>query len=194
MKIMMYGLPALTLIFTWWLPAALQLSFFVSGLLSFFQASLFKAPWFRSYFNMTPLLEAPTPGQKAPSPYKGTMNVRAKPVIDATYTKADDPPPPLSKAKQGVEGAGRSPLKVLNPKKVLDGAMKDIMSSYEGARKTVTDLKERGEKKMEQRNEKSDREAAERYEKKRQEEIRRERWERENERRAERAARRMNQK
>ncbi|KUJ17505.1 uncharacterized protein LY89DRAFT_549218, partial [Mollisia scopiformis] len=52
---MMWGLPLVSLLFTFWLPAALQLSFFVSGLLSFCQATLLRQPWFRNYFNMTPL-------------------------------------------------------------------------------------------------------------------------------------------
>ena len=186
MKLMMYGLPAITLILTSWLPAALQVSFFVSGLLSFFQASLFKAPWFRSSFNMTPLPVAPVapmPGQGASTTYKGTMNMRAKPIIDAKGVVI--PTQPVE--TQAAEGASRTPLKA---KKVLDGAMKDVMRGYEGARKTFSDVAARGKKGVSDRVEKGDRAAAEKYETRRQGEIEQMRLEREQKRRADRATRR----
>ena len=129
---------------------------------------------------MTPLPAtpvAPVPGQKAASPYKGTMNVRAEQIIDAKGVVIPTQPKD-------------APLKA---KKVLDGAMKDIMSGYEGARKTVLDVAAGRKKGADARMGKSEREAAERYEKKRQGEIRKEKQERENERRAERRARRRNQ-
>ncbi|KAJ5050804.1 uncharacterized protein L3040_002673 [Drepanopeziza brunnea f. sp. 'multigermtubi'] len=52
-KFMLWGLPTLTLIATWWLPACLQLSFLVTGFISYLQGAAFRNPWFRSYFNMT---------------------------------------------------------------------------------------------------------------------------------------------
>ncbi|KAF8846941.1 hypothetical protein BDZ45DRAFT_755435 [Acephala macrosclerotiorum] len=76
----MWGLPLVSILFTFWLPAALQLFFFVSSLLSFGQATLFRQPWFRSYFNMTPLPQ-PKGSGPMPSPYKGNFKVAAKPVL-----------------------------------------------------------------------------------------------------------------
>lgn len=75
-KAFMYGLPALTLVFTSWLPAGVQLSFFVSGVLSCIQAFTFRNAKFRRYFNMTPLpIATPKPSGGPPSPYKGTIRL-----------------------------------------------------------------------------------------------------------------------
>jgi YidC/Oxa1 family membrane protein insertase len=55
LKALAYGLPALTLIFTSWLPAGLQLSFFVSGLASAGQATAFRSNAVRERLGMVPL-------------------------------------------------------------------------------------------------------------------------------------------
>jgi YidC/Oxa1 family membrane protein insertase len=86
-KIFMWGLPAITVIFTWWLPAALQLSFFVSGVLSYGQSSLFKWGRFREWAKMTPLDPIPSSSTPTPSVYKGEMKVRA-PLTTAELDKS----------------------------------------------------------------------------------------------------------
>lgn len=52
---MQWGMPGLSLIFTSFMPAAVQLSFLASSSISFGQATLFRNPQFRSWANMTPL-------------------------------------------------------------------------------------------------------------------------------------------
>lgn len=67
---MMWGMPAISLAFTSFMPAAVQLSFFVSSSISFGQATLFRSPKFRSWANMTPL------PNKNPSPSASTLRMR----------------------------------------------------------------------------------------------------------------------
>ena len=168
MKLMMYGLPLLTVIFTWWLPAALQLSFFVSGILSFGQASLLKMPAVRSYFNMQPLPEGPagttgpisplSPATKPPSPYKGNLKVRA-PLSTAELNKAFQEGRKQSffaKATKSV--MDNSPLGEIGK---AGGSMMDKARERKAANDAKTERKARDE-----------------YEKKRQKEIREENEER----------------
>ena len=72
MKLMAYALPAFTLLFTWWLPAGVQLSFFVAGVISACQSLLFRWAPFREFFNMTPMPKGPGLFNKPaePSPYQ----------------------------------------------------------------------------------------------------------------------------
>lgn len=58
MKLFAIGMPLLTLVFTYWLPAGLQFSFLLSGVLSAGQATMFRNPAFRAKFGMAQL---PTP-------------------------------------------------------------------------------------------------------------------------------------
>jgi YidC/Oxa1 family membrane protein insertase len=152
MKLMMYGLPVLTLLFTWWLPAAVQLSFFVSGVLSFGQASLFKMPAFRSYFNMYPLpaAAAPTTSDGKPStPYKGNMKVRA----------------PLTQVE--LNNAFQESRK----QSMLGKAKKSMMDATKEVRTAGGTMMGKTTESLERRRERSEKESRERYEKKRQEEI-----------------------
>ncbi|SZF00019.1 unnamed protein product [Blumeria hordei] len=55
LSIMKWGFPLLSLVFTSWLPAAVQLHFFASGLLSLAQSTLLRQPAFRTAMSMTPL-------------------------------------------------------------------------------------------------------------------------------------------
>jgi YidC/Oxa1 family membrane protein insertase len=55
---LIYGMPTISLVFTSFLPAAVQLSFLVSTLMSATQSGIIRNPRFRSWANMTPL---PTP-------------------------------------------------------------------------------------------------------------------------------------
>ncbi|QSZ31226.1 hypothetical protein DSL72_000789 [Monilinia vaccinii-corymbosi] len=61
---MQWGMPALSMLFTSFMPAAVQLSFLVSSAFSFGQSTLFRTPQFRSWANMTPLADPnPSPSQ-----------------------------------------------------------------------------------------------------------------------------------
>jgi YidC/Oxa1 family membrane protein insertase len=151
MKLMMYGLPAITLLFTWWLPAALQLSFFVSGLLSFGQASLFKWPWFRNYMNMTPLPTGPVaaPDDRTPSPYKGTMKVRS----------------PMSTAELN------SAFQESRKQSLLEKAKKQVMDNTKEIRTAAGTMMNKTQGSLKGRQEKAEKKARDEYEKKRKQEI-----------------------
>ncbi|KAK0103111.1 Mitochondrial inner membrane protein oxa1 [Cadophora gregata f. sp. sojae] len=76
-KALMWGFPALSLLCTWWLPASVQISFFVSGLLSMGQATLFRKDWFRNYFNMIPLPAKKTPNAPGAPKFRGDLKIAA---------------------------------------------------------------------------------------------------------------------
>ncbi|KAF7853653.1 hypothetical protein EAF04_010644 [Stromatinia cepivora] len=78
--IMQWGMPALSMIFTSFMPAAVQFSFLVSSSISFGQATLFRSPKFRAWANMTPL-----PNQN-PSPSENTLRMREVPVTQGETT------------------------------------------------------------------------------------------------------------
>jgi YidC/Oxa1 family membrane protein insertase len=189
---MKWGLPAASLLFTFWLPAAVQLSFFVSGLMSFGQAALFRQSWFREYFKMTPLPKNSIPGKKAaeePSPYQGKMKIAANPVLSQAE---------LSKRFQGAQQSGlNQKLSQIREKKPPGGALDKVISgAFKDVKGTVDEIKQAGSgvmssasEMMSSRVKKSDRKQAAIYENKRQEQMKKERWAREAEQRAERAAR-----
>ncbi|KAI9744183.1 MAG: Mitochondrial inner membrane protein oxa1 [Claussenomyces sp. TS43310] len=80
-KSLSYVLPGITLIFTAWLPSGLQLSFFISGLLSYLQSQIFRNPAFRARFGMQPLPEKPVDPFKKdaePAPYQDRVIVVPK--------------------------------------------------------------------------------------------------------------------
>jgi YidC/Oxa1 family membrane protein insertase len=64
-----YLLPLVTLAFMWYQPAALQLSFFITGLYSSVQSAVFRNPRFRDWAGITPIAAAPN--QNAASPSQG---------------------------------------------------------------------------------------------------------------------------
>jgi YidC/Oxa1 family membrane protein insertase len=189
---MKWGLPAASLLFTFWLPAAVQLSFFVSGLLSFGQAALFRQSWFREYFNMTPLPKNAIPGKKAAeesSPYKGKMKVIANPVLSQAE---------LSNRFQGAQKSGLnqtlSQIRENKPpggalEKVINGAFKDIKGTVDEIKDAASGVMSKGKESLSSRVAKSDKKQAAIYEKKRQEQIKKERWAKEAEQRAKRAER-----
>ncbi|RFU30746.1 hypothetical protein B7463_g5613, partial [Scytalidium lignicola] len=172
-KFFMYGMPAISFAFTWWLPAAVQISFFVMGITGWMQSILFQNPAFRRTFGM-PALPTGSTGAGGPnSPqYKGHINIRAS--------------SPLESQSSAVQAS--------KPKGVVDGALKDIMSTYQGAKQSLSEVTGKGKDSLEKRRQKSEREAAERYEAKRQAELKKQAWEKENQRRAERAAKKLKRK
>ncbi|CZS90190.1 hypothetical protein WAI453_004293 [Rhynchosporium graminicola] len=87
-KAMIWGMPLLSFLCTFWLPAAVQISFLVSTILSFGQATLFRKDWFRERFNMYPLpnhiLKRTTPTKtiaavEKPSPYRSDIRLSPRP-------------------------------------------------------------------------------------------------------------------
>jgi YidC/Oxa1 family membrane protein insertase len=81
MNTMMWGLPGISLIFTSFLPASVQVSFLITGILSYLQSAMFRSPWMRSKLNLTTLPTKAKPGEAPPSPYKGTLKTKASPVL-----------------------------------------------------------------------------------------------------------------
>lgn len=194
MKVMTYVFPSITFLFTAFMPAALQVSFFVSGLLAFGQARLFRLPAFRSYFNMYPLT---TPGAAKPTPYKGTMKVRA-PMTQAELNRTYQGSRSVTTASHEIKAeqpAPQAPGKENPIKKfvvsTVQGTVKDISGTVKDVTQSAKDLLGKGKEGLKERQLKSERAAAAAYEEKRQKEIRQERYEREQQRRAEREARRM---
>ncbi len=186
-KALTYGLPGLTVLFTWWLPAAVQISFFVSGLLSFAQASMFKSPVFRNYFGMTPLPSSTNPTTR-PSPYKGTMKLAAAapaPGTSASATPKSSPVLSTSELNSRFEASSISNESASPPRSKL---LSKLLNPINQARDSARGVMKKANENMDGRREKNEIAEKRKYELKRQEELRKERWERENERRAERAA------
>jgi YidC/Oxa1 family membrane protein insertase len=183
----MWGLPGLSLIFTWWLPAALQLSFFVSGILSFFQASALRQPWFRRIFRMTPLpTKAPV---TAPAPYQGKLKIAANPVLSQ------------AELSQRFQGAGNTAEKIGEIQKaappgvvgkIFGGAVKEVKGAVDGIKDSAMGVVNMSKEKLASQTEsgtkKADAKERKRFEEKRQEELRKARWDLEAAKRAERAA------
>jgi YidC/Oxa1 family membrane protein insertase len=192
MKVLTYVFPAITFIITAFMPAALQVSFFVSGFLSYLQALLFRWPAFRSYFNMYPLAsEAPAVASK-PTPYRGTMKVRA-PLTQAELNRTYQGSRSASTASPaGSAEAAKAPDNAVKKfmTGTVQGTIKDLSSTVKEVTNSAKELLGRGKESLQERQAKSDRSAAAAYEERRQKEIRQERYERAEARRAERAARR----
>lgn len=182
MKIMQVALPTITLAVTGFMPAAVQISFLVSGILSLIQASLFRRPAFRSFFKMYPLPASNVSSTSTPSPYKGTMNVRApltQSELNSTYQQSRSSTTATTSSKQGkirkfVTGT-------------VQGAAKDIKTTFTDAKQSAIELAGKSKDSIAQRQAKNDRATAAAYEEKRQKEIEQERYERENYRRTRRA-------
>jgi YidC/Oxa1 family membrane protein insertase len=177
-KAMMWGLPAISLLFTFWLPAALQLSFLISGICSFGQATLLRQTWFRDYFKMTPIPQNPSNTPKPVDPYKGNLKVAANPILSQAE---------LNARFQGAQETKKSssPTGVIGKivgKVTATGPLGEIKDAYKGVVEKATEQNNRS-------NAKADVKRQKRYEEKRQEELKKQRWEIENQKRAERAAR-----
>lgn len=117
MKMFAIGMPLLTLIFTYWLPAGLQLSFLLSGILSAGQATLFRNPDFRAKMGMA---ELPKP-----------VDPFAKPEI-------------MSKYREDIMTAEQMREKYEAPKAegILGGFKERITDLKESAGKSVKEMKE----------------------------------------------------
>lgn len=180
----MWGLPLVGLLFTFWLPAAIQLSFLVSGICSFGQATLFRQVWFREYFKMTPLPQTANGAPKPLSPYQGNLKVAANPILSQAELNSRFQRSQVSQSQTAEE---------IRKLSAPTGVIKKILGQVTGTTSEIQDaikgVIEKGKDYNENRNLGIDKKEQQRYEKKRQEELRRQRWEIENQKRAERAAR-----
>ena len=192
-KAFMYGFPALSLMFTWWQPAALTLSFFITGCLSYAQAMLFRQGWFRRYFNMTPLPpKAPGASEAAPSPYQGKLKIAATPVLSQAE---------LSSRFQGAQGRTDLQQKIGQIKQnsppggvvgeFIGKKFKDVKETMADVTDTTKGVVGKGRDIIKGRQTKADVKQAEQYEARRQRELKTEELERQNERRALRAAKKQ---
>lgn len=157
--VLMYGIPLMTLVCTSWLAAGLQLSFFVTGVFSYLQATAFRNPAIRAKLGMPPL------PQKASSlsPLQGSIKI-----------KSHAPEAAPAQAATGWKSIG---------------AVKEVMGTWEGARTAVSEVTKSGRSTYEAGREKARKKEAEAYEQQRQRQIKEQRLEREAERRRKRAAR-----
>lgn len=167
-KLMSIGLPALTVVFTYWLPAGLQFSFFLSGIISAGQSQLFRNAAFRERFGMHPL---PTTATADPFAPKVAASKFREDIMTVEQMKAKYEAPQAQGVLEGLKG------KVANIKQSANKSMKDMKEftgqSRTGGKRTKAEIR-----------------AAEAYEEKRakEEKIRMDRLEKEK--RRERAARR----
>jgi YidC/Oxa1 family membrane protein insertase len=146
-KAMMFGLPALSLAFTWWFPAGVQLSFVTASILSYTQVVAFQQPWFRSYFKMTPI--APVVRQTSSSySYPGARPATSGPVLSQ------------SELNSRFQGADQGQAKD-------QSLLAEAKQSFQGSVKLARD-------KMAKSNEDKERKRIEDYELKRQKEIKEE--------------------
>ncbi|KAF4632436.1 hypothetical protein G7Y89_g5700 [Cudoniella acicularis] len=157
-KALIWGFPAISLAFTWWFPAAVQVSFFVAGIISFAQASAMKQPWFRSFFKMTPLPTKPTDN----SPYKGSMKIAS-------------PSPVLSQAELNSRFESTSSSFPRPPgsgvRKLLNSAMKPLEKPLAEIKESTSGIVNMANERLDARREKSEKAEATRYEEKRQREL-----------------------
>lgn len=142
MTAMMWGLPLLSFVFTIWFPAAVQLTFFVSGVLSFLQTMSMRQPWFRNFFGMValPKTTPPTAGTAVISPYKGNVR-RANPVLSqqelsSRFQSSRTPPAP------------ETPMKILITAalKPIDAIKDAVKPTTEGVQAAVAKRKLKAEK------------------------------------------------
>jgi YidC/Oxa1 family membrane protein insertase len=193
MKIVSLVLPAISFLFTFWLPAAVQVSFLTTGIMSYLQMQLFQSKTFRERFGLYPLQPHPNsqPGTGAPSPYKGIINVRARqePLsqeeLNSTYTKPSATETAEFKAGQQALNGSKPPGTL---KRIVGGALDDVKGTFKSVKESTAGITDTAREAMERRKKKADKEAAIKFEKKRQEEEKRERRELEYDRRALRAA------
>jgi YidC/Oxa1 family membrane protein insertase len=193
-KMLSVAFPAMSLVCTAFMPAGLQLSFFVSSMLSAGQALLFKWPAFRTYWNMYPL-PASQPDNPSPTPYPGTMRIRA-PVLttaelDRAYQSGRTSATETAEFQAGKQALHdvKPPGKESGVARLVPDFVKEATKDISGAVTAAKDMVGQGKDGLAQRQAKYDRKTADAYELKRQREIREARLEREEAKKAERARR-----
>jgi hypothetical protein len=86
-------------IFSWWLPAATQLTFLTGSVLSLIQAAAFRQPRLRAFLKITPLYKKPAARPTTIETRFAVRETRAKPVYQA--------PTEASVAKEGEGVVGK---------------------------------------------------------------------------------------
>jgi YidC/Oxa1 family membrane protein insertase len=132
-KAMMFGLPALSLAFTWWFPAAVQLSFVTTSAISYLQVSAMQTPWFRSYFKMTPLPTRKPSSSNYPGPQSSNpRSPLSQAELNSRFESSAKPKSLLSEAKEGFQGS----IKLAKEKMAQQSVDKELKShqAYEQRR------------------------------------------------------------
>ena len=161
MRLFAYGLPAFTLLFTWWLPAGVQLSFFVTGVLSAAQGLIFHWEPFRKFFKMTPMparTDSPFAKPTAPSPYQPR-------IVTVQQSLSQKIPYSGTQPSAGTYEPPRKPT-------LLSGLTKEVKSTIssvqESARETYKSAKEyTGQERKDGKRTKRELQSANEYERKR---------------------------
>ncbi len=186
---LMYGFPALSFAFTFWLPASLQLSFLVSGFISFLQATALQNVKFRKWWNLTPLPKKKVAATAAPA-YKGRANIALTQAELASRFQGAD-----AKQADGLQNKLndirdlKAPSSSWKAPAIISGAVKDLKGTVTEVGDSFKGVIGQGKDSVKDRLAKREGEDRKRYEAKKQEELKKARWEIENNRRAERAAR-----
>ncbi|KAH0545305.1 hypothetical protein FGG08_000604 [Glutinoglossum americanum] len=121
-KFLVYGFPTMTFLFMTGWPATLQLSFFVSSILSFLQASAFRSPAFRRWAGIAPLPPKPASGAVTP-----TVSSRLN--ISPSYQPPSVRSTPIS--------AASTPTPTVKPQGVIGGAVAEIKGMVTEAKKSI---------------------------------------------------------
>lgn len=171
-------MPALSFVFTWWLPAAVQLSFFVSGLVTFLQARAFQNPAIRRKLGITAL-----PTKAATSPYQGILRTAPAPLVPS------GPKSGSALSSQELNGRFQASSPPTQPISKTRELLNKLKAPIVDAASTGKALMNKGNESMDSRRAKNELEAKQRYEVKRAEELKKKRWETERARIAARDAR-----
>lgn len=194
MKAMTWGFPALSLMFTWWLPAAVQVSFFVAGVCSAVQSVILQQRWFRNYFNMTPLPNK-SAESAAPPRYKGTLRRAVPAPLSTTELSQRFEVASARGALQKTVGKIQEmqPPSIAPKKSVMDS-----IAPFKAVKSTVDEIKDAGKglidsakDKMASNREKNAKKDLQEYERKRQTQIEQQMKERQREIIKERAEKKM---
>lgn len=187
LRVMSYGLPAITVIFTYFLPAGLQLSFLVSGVLSFFQSSMFKNASFRKAAGMAPL-----PPPQSANPSSGSSTIKLAPEQYRDTTSLSYQAPNVTSTLRGVSVNSTPEVEKTmlgSMKASLSDGFKEAKGVVDSTKKTVDE--KLGNARKDGKRTKLEIKSAEQYEKKRSAELQQKRYEDEQRRMAQRRAKKM---
>ena len=130
-----YILPGTSVFITYFMPAALQVTFLTTSLLSLTQVFLFRQDWFRDALGVAKMVQHPPPG--AP----GSVQNRYPGVI--TVYQSPSPVESVPPEKKGIVGGAVSEIKGA-AKQVLDAAKKNVeqrQGAKPGGRLTAAELR-----------------------------------------------------
>ncbi|EON69347.1 hypothetical protein W97_08607 [Coniosporium apollinis CBS 100218] len=132
-KMMLYFLPAISIFFVSWMPAALQFYFVCTTLLGAIQSRLFQWAAFRSAFGLTPIV----PIKPAETANSRVIAVNATSRSSATAQGYSYEAPTVASS---IAGSGREPLEAA-PQPKQEGILGRAMGT---AKTSVNDLMEQG--------------------------------------------------